>query len=316
VACGRRTSLRPRTWAGYESIVRVRIIPALGRLPLDKVEPQVLQAFASQLLTQGLSVQSVQNTHPLLHRSFADAVKWGLLGRNPCDLVDLSRASRLQLRALTAPEVARLLATCADDPLGPLVTVAVLSGLRLDELLALQWGDIDWERSEPSVVRSLQRVRGQGLVVVPPKTAASRRRVPLSPLALEALRRQRRHQVEWRLAAGPTWAEGDWVFTSVRGVPLDPAETTRRFHRLLERAGLPHRRFHDLRHTTASLLLADGVHPKVVASILGHSTVQVTLDVYSRVTPGLARQAAERLQQLVANSIAHSALASREEGGR
>ena len=313
---GRRPSLRPRTWAGYESIVRVRIMPALGQLTLDKVTPALLQAFTSQLLAQGLSAQSVQNTHRLLHRALADAVKWGLLGRNPCDLVDPPRASRPQPRALTAAEVAQLLAACADDPLGPLVTVAVLTGLRQGELLGLQWGDIDWERGELSIVRSLQRVRGQGLVVVPPKTVASRRRIPLPPLALEALRVQRRQQLTWRLAAGPAWTDGDWVFTSMLGVPLDPAETTRRFHRLLARAGLPHRRFHDLRHTTATLLLTDGVHPKVVASLLGHSTIQITLDTYSHVTPGLARQAADHLQQLIANSIANSARVPQEEAGQ
>lgn len=313
---GRRPSLRPRTWAGYESIVRVRIVPALGRLPLDKVTPPVLQAFTSQLLAQGLSAQSVQNTHRLLHRAFADAVKWGLLGRNPCDLVDPPRVNRPQPRAFTATEVAQLLAACADDSLGPLVTVAVLTGLRQGELLALQWSDIDWERGELSVVRSLQRVRGQGLVVVPPKTATSRRRVPLPPLALEALRVQRRRQLEQRLAAGPAWADGDWVFTTSLGAPLDPAETTRRFQALLARVGLRRVRFHDLRHTVATLLLTDGVHPKVVASLLGHSTIQITLDTYSHVTPGLARQAAEHLQQLVANSIANSTHAPREEGGR
>lgn len=313
---GRRPSLRPRTYDGYESIVRVRIVPALGRLPLDKVTPPVLQAFASRLLEQGLSAQSVQNTYRLLHRAFADAVKWGLLGRNPCDLVTPPRVGRTQPRTLTVADVARLFAACTDDPLGPLVTVAVLTGLRQGELLALQWRDIDWERGELSVVRSLQRVRGQGLVVVPPKTAASRRRVPLPPLALEALRVQRRRQLEQRLAAGPAWADGDWVFTTSLGAPLDPAETTRRFQALLARLGLPRLRFHDLRHTTATLLLSDGVHPKVVASLLGHSTVQITLDTYSHVTPGLARQAVEQLDRLVANSIANWSRATGDEHDR
>lgn len=303
---GQRHSLRPRTWDGYESIVRTRLVPQLGRLRLDQLTPAHLAAAYDRLLGQGLSPKSVLNSHRLLHRALGDAVRWGMLARNPCDLVDPPRAARPAVRALDAGEVARLLEASASDDLGPLVTVAVLTGLRQGELLGLTWDDVDLERGELSVVRSVQRVRGQGLVVVPPKTASSKRLVPLAPQAVAALREQRTRQLAARLKAGPAWAEGDWVFTTALGMPYHPADVGHRFQRLLERAGLPRVRFHDLRHTAASLLLGEGVHPKVVASLLGHSTVQVTLDTYSHVTPGLARQATEALAALVASRTASS----------
>jgi len=313
---GRRPSLRPRTYDGYSTVIRSRIVPVLGHLTLDKVTPAALAAAYGQLLARGLAPRSVVHAHRLLHRAFEDAVKWGLLPRNPCDLVEPPHAPRPAIHPFTVSEVATLLAACADDPIGPLVTVAVLTGLRLGELLGLQWGDIDWERGELSVVRAVQRVTGRGLVVVEPKTASSRRRVPLPPQALEALRQQRRRQAAQRLAAGPAWADGQWVFTTAVGTPLDPSDVHAAYRRLLARAGLPPRRFHDLRHTTATLLLTDGVHPKVVASLLGHSTIQLTLDTYSHVTPTLAREAAERLGALVANSVANSADAAGAEQDR
>lgn len=284
--------------------MRTRLIPQLGRLRLDQVSPTHLAAAYDRLLGQGLSAKSVLNTHRLLHRVLGDAVRWGMLVRNPCDLGDPPRATRPAVSTLDAGEVARLLEASATDDLGSLITVAVLTGLRLGELVGLTWDEVDLERGELSVVRSLQRVRGRGLVVVPPKTASSKRLVPLAPQAVAALREQRRRQLASRLKAGPAWAGGNWVFTTALGLPYDPGDVTRRFQRLLERAGLPRVRFHDLRHTAASLLLAEGVHPKVVASLLGHSTVQVTLDTYSHVMPGLTRQATETLAGLIASRIA------------
>jgi len=281
-------------------------VPELGRFRLDGLTPAHLAAVYDRLLGRGLSPKSALNTHRLLHRALSDAVRSGMLVRNPCDLVDPPRAQRPAVRALDAEEVSRLLAACAGDDPGPLVTVAMLTGLRLGELLGLTWDDIDLERGELRVVRAVQRVRGRGLVVVPPKTASSRRLLPLPPQAVAALREQRRRQAEARLKAGPAWADGNWVFTTALGLPYHPSDVAHRFQRLLEHAGLRRLRFHDLRHTTASLLLGEGVHPKVVASLLGHSTIQITLDTYSLVTPGLARQAAEALGALFANRTASS----------
>jgi integrase len=285
-------------------VIRTRLVPELGRLRLDGLNPAHLAAAYDRLLARGLSPKSVLNTHRLLHRALSDAVRWGMLVRNPCDLEDPPRAQRPAVRALDADEVSRLLAACAGDDLGPLVTVAVLTGLRLGELLGLTWDDIDLERGELRVVRAVQRVRGRGLVVVP-KTASSRRLVPLPPQAVAALREQRRRQAEARLKASPAWADGNWVFTTALGLPYHPSDVAHRFQRLLEHAGLPRLRFHDLLHTTASLLLGEGVHPKVVASLLGHSTIQITLDTYSHVTPAsLDRQRRRSARWLLTEMLA------------
>lgn len=195
-----------------------------------------------------------------------------------------------------------MLVALPDSTNGPLIAVAVLTGLRRGELLGLKWENVDLERGEISIVRSLQRVRWQGLVAVPPKTDTSRRLVPLPPQAVEALREQRRQQLLARLKAGPLWNEGGWVFTTALGNPIQSSDVSRRFPRLLEKAGLPRIRFHDLRHTTATLLLSERVHPKIVAALLGHSTVQLTLDTYSHVVPSLAREAAAVLGRLASTT--------------
>ena len=312
---GHRRSIRPLTQEKYDSIIRNRLQPELGRVRLDQLTPFELTAAYDRLLARGLSPQSVLDAHRLLHRALHDAVRWGLLPRNPCDLVTPPRVHRTPVRTLTAEQVAQLLAACAEDEaVGPLVTVAVLTGLRLGELLGLTWSDIDFARGELSVARVVHRIVGEGLVVLPPKTASSRRLIPLAPQALAALRQQRQRQLEARLRAGPAWVGGEWVFTTAIGTPYDARWVRRQFRALLARAGLPRIRFHDLRHTTASLLLAAGTHPRVVSSLLGHSTIHVTLDIYSHVTPGLVQQATTALAQLVASSTASSAADSLEQG--
>jgi integrase len=172
--------------------------------------------------------------------------------------------------------------------------------MRLGELLALRWRDVDLERGVLQVRATLQRTR-DGYTFAEPKTERSRRQVVLSPLAAEALRSHRLRLLEERLRLGEAWKDHDLVFFNEVGRPLDPANVTHRsFQRILRRAGLPHIRFHDLRHTTAILLLGQGVHPKVVADLLGHSTISITLDLYSHSTPALHRQAALALEALLA----------------
>jgi len=256
---------------------------------LDQLTPAILQAAYARLLGRGLSPKSVLNAHRLLHRALADAVRWGLLARNPCDLVDPPRVPRPVVRALDADGVARLLAACAGDDLGPLITVAVLTGLRLGELLGLQWDDVDLEAGAVYVRPIFYRMRGQW-VESEPRSAAGKRKVVLPAPVLVMLREYRKAQLEQRLKAGPDWHQefGDLVFSTASGRPIHPANIHRELKAVLSRAGLPPIRFHDLRHTHASLLLKDGVNPRVVQERLGHSTVSLTLQVYSHVLPDLS----------------------------
>ncbi len=302
-----RPSLRPRTWERYEEVVRLHIAPALGRLPLAHLAPSHLQRLYAQKLEEGLSPTTVARVHAVLHRALGQAERWGLVPRNVASLVTPPRAARQEMKALSPEEARRFLEAARGERLYALYVLAITTGMRLGELLALRWRDVDLERGTLRVTATLQKTR-DGYLFAEPKTERSRRQVVLSPAALEALRQHRLRQLEERLRLGDAWEDHDLVFPNEVGRPLDRTNLTHRsFERVLRRAGLPRLRFHDLRHTAATLLLSQGVHPKVVADMLGHSTISVTLDLYSHSTPAMHRQAALALDSLLApadNSLA------------
>ncbi|CCF84139.1 tyrosine-type recombinase/integrase [Nitrolancea hollandica] len=293
-----KPSVKPKTYETYESIVRVRVIPHLGKRRLAKVTPLDLQSLYSDLQESGLSARSIGHTHRALHRAFVQAVRWDLIPRNPCDGVTPPRPNRAELHVLTQDQVNTLIEATTDPQRRTLYTLAVTTGMRAGELYGLRWGDIDLSAGRLSVRRALQRQRDKGLVFVTPKTARSRRTIILSKWAVSMLREHRTRQLEQRLAAGPLWQDGDVVFCRAAGNPLDPSTETGTFSETLKRAGLPHIRFHDLRHTAATLLLAQGTHPKVVSEMLGHSSIALTLDTYSHLVPALHEQAAATMDSL------------------
>ena len=187
----------------------------------------------------------------------------------------------------------RFLEAARGDRFEALYVLAITAGLRQGELLALRWRDVDLAGRTVRVTGSLQNLPGDGLTIVEPKTAGSRRNVSMGATATEALRRHRAGQAEERLSLGDAWDDHDLVFPNATGKPMNPSNLLIRSYRiLLERAGVPRIRFHDLRHTAATLMLGRGVHPKIVSEMLGHSTVTITLDLYSHVTPAIAREAA------------------------
>ena len=202
--------------------------------------------------------------------------------------------------ATLSPEQARmLLETAASERLEALYVLALSAGLRQGELLALRWRDINFDAGSVQVRGSLQRTTG-GLTIAEPKTARSRRLITLTAAAANALRRHRSAQAKERLRLGAIWEDNDLVFANEIGRPIEAGNLLRRsFWPLLERAGLPHMRFHDLRHTAATLMLGQGVHPKVVAEMLGHSQISVTLDLYSHVTPTMQQQAARAMDSVL-----------------
>ena len=212
-----------------------------------------------------------------------------LIVRNAAALADPPAVQRREIQALSPAEVRTLLANLDGDPLGPLYVVAISTGMRQGELLGLKWSDIDLERGTASVRRALQRVDGK-LQTVETKTERSRRDVPLTALAVDALRELRRRPVQ--SAAG-------YVFVGATGSPLDGTAVTKRLQARLAEAGLPRVTFHALRHTTASLLLAKGVHPRIVMELLGHSQISLTMNTYSHVIPSLERDAAEQMNALM-----------------
>jgi integrase len=273
--------------------------PTLGRLALMKLDRRHLQSLYAAKLREGLSPTTVRHLHTVIRRALADAVRWGLVTRNVADIVTAPRRARTEIRPLSLDQARAVLAAAEEDRLGALCVVALTSGMREGELLGLRWRDVDLGAGVVAVRSTLYRADG-GLHLGEPKTARSRRSVHLTGEAVAALRRHRERQVAERLRLGPAWEDNDLVFASEVGRPVERQNMLRRsFHPLLRRAGVPRVRFHDLRHSTATLLLGMGVHPKIVSEILGHATVAITLDTYSHVTPAMHRGAAEAMSSLL-----------------
>ncbi len=281
-----------------DGMTRIYIVPALGRIPLGKLSPQNVEAFLNDQRKAGLSPRTVQYLHATLRRALGRALKWSLVPRNVATLVDAPSTRRKEVEPLTPEEARVLLDAIKGERMEALYSVALAVGLRKGEALGLRWADVDLDAGTIAVRRSLQRAGGR-LQFVEPKSTRSRRTVALPNAAITALRTHRARQLQERLFAGPKWQEQGLVFTTTIGTPLEPRNVTRHFHRTLTRTGLPPKRFHDLRHTCASLLLAQGVHPRVVMEILGHSQIGLTMDTYSHVIPALQREAAGQMDAVL-----------------
>ena len=289
-----RASRWPSTYDSYRTICRLHILPVLGSVPLSRLTPQHVQSLLNTKAATRLSARTVRYIYTVLRAALGQAVKWGALPRNVATLVDPPRRQAQEVKALTPEQAARFLEEAREHRHEALFVLAVSVGLRRGEVLALRWQDVDLNRRTLTVRHSLQRIEGR-LQCVEPKTPQSSRTVPLPARATEALRQHRVRQAEARLAAGPVWEDEGFVFTTAHGTPLDGRNVLRALQGLLRETGLPVVSFHALRHTCASLLLTEGVHPRVVMETLGHSDVRMTLNVYSHVTEPLLRLAADRM---------------------
>jgi integrase len=270
---------------------------SLARIPLTRLTPAHVERAMADLAGRGLAAQTIRHARSTLRRALHDAQRDGLVNRNVAALARPPRLERREMRALTRTDVGRLVDATADDPLGPFFAIAVATGLRQGELLGLTWTDVDLEARSLTVRRSLARAHGGGYELAEPKTTRSRRTVMLPALAVDALRRQKARQATERLAAGTAWQDrAGLVFTDPLGGHLAPSAVSHAFLTVARRLGLPVR-LHDLRHTAATLMLAAGVPLKVVSETLGHSSIAITADVYSHVTPDLRREAADAMDR-------------------
>lgn len=295
---GARPSVRAATYDSYTRLVRGHIVPAVGHLQLAKLSPQHVQSFINDKLAEGLSPRTVQYLHAVLRRALNQALKWELLPRNVATLVEPPRVRRPEVQPLTTDQVQIFLEAIRGDRLEALYTLVLAVGLRQGEALGLHWTDLELDSGTLSVRTALQRIGGK-LCLVEPKTARSRRTITLPPVVVSALRLHRARQLQERLLAGANWQDTGLVFTTTIGTPMDARNLTKRFQKALKEAGLPKKRFHDLRHTCASLLLVQGVHPRVVMEILGHSQMSLTMDTYSHVMPTLQQEAAGLMEALL-----------------
>jgi integrase len=290
--------VRPWTFAGYEVHVRRHIKPALGRVPLGKITPQHVQHLLNQKLEEGLKPKTVRYLRGTLRTALGQAVRWGLVSRNAAALVDGPRVERFDIQPFTPDEARTFLKSIRGHRLEALYTVALTMGLRQGEALGLRWQDVDLDLGYIRITKQLQRVHGAPQLVEP-KTARSRRTLAMPPMIASALTDHKARQNSERSTEPSRWVETALVFTTLEGKPLDGTAISKGFHTLLAQAGLPQRRFHDLRHSCATLLLVQGVSPRVVMDVLGHSQIGLTMNTYSHVIPDLRRDAAARMQDLL-----------------
>lgn len=298
-------NLAPRTAEGYEHIIRKHLIPGLGKIQLSQLKPEHIQNYyAKQLSTggqeeKGLSATTVRHHHMCLHSALKTAVKWELIARNPIDAIDPPHCHKQEMHTLTEAEVHKVLEIARETPYFALFYLALFTGLRRSELLALKWSDIDLNMGQLSISRSLHSLAGGKIIIRQTKTARSTRTVALSPSTVKVLKDHKGKQQAFRLLAGLCLNEDDFIFTNIDGKPLLPNTITHNWIKIIRKAGLNGIRLHDARHTHASLMLKQGVHPKIVQERLGHSSIQVTLDTYSHVTPGLQQAAAKGFDELI-----------------
>src|SRR5450759_1095993 len=293
-----RPSVRRWTYHGYEVHVRLHISPAVGHLPLERLEPRHVQLLLNQKLKEAMAPKSVRYIRGTLRNALNQAVRWGLVARNAAALVDGPRVPTYEIQAFTPDEARKFLLAAKGDRLEALYSVALTLGLRQGEALGLRWQDIDVRLGYLRVARQLQRFDGI-FQLVEPKTVRSRRTIVMPHSISKVLGEHRTRQAEERAKSGKGWNEWDLVFTRPDGQPLDGTVVTHQFHRFLDKAGLPQRRFHDLRHSCATLLLAQGVSARVVMEILGHSHIALTMNTYTHVVPELRRDAAQRMEALL-----------------
>jgi integrase len=294
-----RDTVRQSTYQGYEYAIRPHIRPALGRIKLKDLSPAHARWFYRDRLDSGLAPATVHKLHVVLHKAMKAAVADGLVPRNVTAELKPPRITREEIDPLDAEQSRRLLEAAHGDRLEALYVLALNTGMRQGELLALKWDDVDLERSLVRVRRTLTR-SDKGFVFGEPKTKKSRRTIRLTAGAMQALRDHLSRQLEEMERAGSLYEPGGLIFATEMGTFINPSNLRNRALKpLLGRAGLRPIRFHDLRHTCATLLLCKNVNPKVVSEMLGHSSISITLDIYSHLLPDMQKSAVRALEDVL-----------------
>ena len=288
-----RRTVRPRTYQNYELMVRRHIVPTLGQVRLNRLAAADVRRLLNGAADRDYSPSTVRHIHAVLRVALEQAVRDDLLPRNVARLVQGPKKRTAPVVPLDVDEARRLLDEARGDRLYALWAVAIGVGLRKGEALGLGWHAVDLDASLLRVERTLQRIGGS-LRLDEPKTERSKRPVRLPAVCVAALRTHADRQAEER-AAARYWVDTGLVFTTQLGTAIDPRNVNRWLAELCDRAGVRSIRPHDLRHTCASLLLAQGVPARVVMDILGHSQIAVTMDIYSHVLPAMQDDAAERM---------------------
>lgn len=312
----KKSSIRPSTYESYEYLIRLHINPVIGHITLKDLRPDHLQRLYTDKLdggkvdnSGGLSAKTIQRIHVVIHAALDQAVKNNLVIRNVSDATTLPKQKKKEMRVLSIEEQIKFLSVTRDERLKAAFILALGSGIREGELLALRWKNVNLKESIIRITESLKRVRNFDnnseaktmLIFQEPKTESGKRIIPLPDNVLTELKEHRKRQFEEKLKAGALYEDNDLVFCTEIGRVLEPRNFLRTFYNLVKKADMTHFNFHALRHTYATRLLEANEHPKVVQEILGHSDITLTLNTYSHVMPEIKMAAAQKLNHLFEN---------------
>lgn len=300
----KKLRLEESSYIRYRGVLDVHILPNLGHIQLQKLTLQKIQTFYNEKLKGELSSNTVHQMHGILHGALAYAVKARLISHNPCDGVSLPPPEKRKVQPLTLEQVQHLLKTAHESspysPLEVFVALALTTGMRHGEIISLRWEDIDFEEGSIYVHRNVGYLKLEKYQYIEgdPKTDAGRRTIPLAPAVSDLLKTHRVRQNEIRLKAGSHWEDHDLVFCNRRGHFFNPTYLRTCFYQLLERAKLPRMHIHDLRHEASDLFRSMGIDIKVIQEILGHSSADITANVYSQILPHMRKDASEKINRL------------------
>jgi integrase len=297
-----RSQVSPKTYERYSGLVKMNIIPLIGAVQMSKLKPaQISDAYAKALSggrqddkAGGLAPRTVGHIHRVLKQALSQAVAWEELARNPADAVDPPMVEWQPMQTYDFAQTVELIELVRDTPIFIPVLLTVFCGLRRGEICALRWRDIDLAAGQMSVARSVEQTKGgksKGLRFKSPKSGKGRT-VAIPSTAIDELRAYRAKRAQDFLRLGVGLSDDDLIAAHADGSVMAPIYISQRWERLMKGAKLPRIRFHDLRHTHATHMLANGVHPKIASERLGHSKVGITLDLYSHVIPGMQEDAA------------------------
>lgn len=303
--------IAPSTYQDYRYHIDAHIIPQLGKVVLRDLDPRKVDAFTRALSEKGLAARTSQYSYSVLRRALQFAVDWKYIPANPASS-RMRAAKRRQtkelsrIRFLTPDDARAFLNAVRGDRFEALYVLAITTGMRQGELLGLQWPDLDLDAGKLTIFRSLHRTKRRRdpdddspwFQLRHPKTAGSRRTLEIPQVTVDALRAHAVRQRQQRLMADTSWKEQKLIFTTRVGTPVDTTNVLHDFQKILASAGLPKMRFYDLRHTHASLLIAEGVHPKKIAERLGHASIKLTMDLYGHLFEGSDQESAERMQKI------------------
>jgi len=296
---GKEISQRPQTVLQYRQVASQHILPQLGRMRLQEIQPPHLNRLYLAKREEGRGARTVQLIHTVLHCVLQQAVRDGILGRNPADGVQRPKVEQVEMRILSEQQAQRLVIASQGSRYGMLFYLALMTGMREGELLGLKWSDLDWAKGVLNVQRQLQHTKGRGSLLVPPKTKAGRRAIKLGQETLDRLAAHRDRLELQRAATGARWEENGLIFPNTLGKPMCLKHMLIEFKRMLRMNGLPNIRFHDLRHTSLSLLLDSGMPVNTVQQRAGHSKASITTDTYGHSISTSEQEAAARIEEMI-----------------